>query len=151
MITSPSQCKWRSNSIILKWTFHQKGGSGIGIDYHFRHLLSSDIVKCTARPLGTGHLRASTLPSRSEMIGGVCLRCLMWSYFGFPSPNWALRYMGRGLRSKYKDSCMTCCGAQARGIQVQGPKPCIKGPIPIQHASNINWNCTFLDPLTQVV
>ena len=91
MITSPSQCEWRSNSIISKWTFRRKGGSGIRTNSHFCHLFDSDVVKCTAGQLGTRCLQARTLPSMSEMIGGVCLRCSMWSYFGFSGPNWAQR------------------------------------------------------------
>ena len=101
MITSPSQCEWRSNSIISKWTFRRKGRSGIGTDSYFRRLLGSDVVKCMAEHLGMGHLRARTLPSRSEMIGGVCLRCLMWSYFEFPSLNCARRNLGRGLGAQF--------------------------------------------------
>ena len=71
-------------------------------------------------------------PSQKWLGEGVCLRCLMWSNFEFPGPNWARRYLGRGLRSKYEDDCMTCYRAWARGTQVQGLKPCIGGPIPIQ-------------------
>ena len=137
MITSPSQCEWRSNSIVSKWMFHRNCGSGIGTNSYFRRLLGSDVVKYTTEQLGTMHLQARTLSSKLEMIGGVCLRCSLWSYFGFPNPNCARRNLDRGLRSKYEDGCMTCCGAQARGTRVQGPKPCIEGPIPVQHAMNV--------------
>ena len=65
--------------------------------------------------------------------GGVCLRFSLWSHFGFPGPNCARRNLGRGLRSKYEDGCMTCYGAWAWGTWVWGPKPCIEGPIPVQY------------------
>ena len=53
--------------------FYRNCGSGIGIDSHFYRLLDSDVVKYTAGQLGTMRLRAGTLPSMLEMIGGVLL------------------------------------------------------------------------------
>ena len=101
MITSPSQCEWRSNSIISKWTFRRKGGSGIGIDCYFHRLLGSDVVKCMAEQLGTGHLRARTLPSRSKMIfggGRGCLRCINEVLFRVPGPKLGLEVSGPRLK-----------------------------------------------------
>ena len=132
MITSSSSCEWTFNSIISKWMFYLNCGSGIKTDSHFCRLLDSDVVKYTAEQLGTMPLRARTLLSKLELIGGVCLKCSLWSYFGFLGPNCAWRNLGRGLRSKYEDGCVTCYGAWARGKQVQGPKPCIGGLIPVQ-------------------
>ena len=156
MISSPSQCEGRSNSIISKWMFHQNCGSDIGTDSHFRCLLSSDVVKCTTRQLGMVRLRARTLPSRSKMIGGVCFRCSLWSCFEFLGPNCAQRNLGQGLRSKYEDGCMTCWGAWARETRVQGPKPYIGGPIPVQspfkmqnmHSHNKQILCDTRDTIT---
>ena len=89
-------------------------------------------VKCTTGQLGMVRLQARTLPSRSETIGGVCLKCALWSYIRFSGPSCARRNLGQGLGSKYEDGCMTCYGAWTRGTWVQGPKPCIEGPIPVQ-------------------
>ena len=50
--------------------FYRNCGSGIGTNSHFCHLLGSDVVKYTARQLGTVRLQVRTLPSRLEMIGG---------------------------------------------------------------------------------
>ena len=93
----------------------RESGSGIGTDSHFHYLLNSD-VKCTAEKLGTGCLQARTLLSRLKMIGGGgrgLLKVFNVVLFQFLGPNWARRYLGRGLRSKYEDCCMMCCGAWA--------------------------------------
>ena len=74
-----------------------------------------------ARQLGTGHLRARTFLSRSEMIRRVLLEVLNVVLFQFLGPNWAWRYLGQGLRSKYEDSRMMCCDAWARGTGFKGP------------------------------
>ena len=74
------------------------------------------------------------LSSRSEMIrgGGGLLEVFNVILFQFLGLTWAKRYLGRGLRFKYEGSCMMCCGAWARGIRVQGSKPCIRGLIRVQ-------------------
>ena len=53
--------------------FYLNCGSGIKTDSHFCRLLDSDVVKYTAEQLGTMPLRARTLLSKLEMIGGGLL------------------------------------------------------------------------------
>ena len=98
MITSPSQCEWRSNSNISKWMFCWNCGSGIGIDSRFHHLLNSDVVKCMARQLGTVHLQARTLPSKSEMIWGGLLEVFTIVLFRVPKPKLCSEESGPRLK-----------------------------------------------------